>query len=232
MDFVPIKVRWTFGAPVLVESEYPIHLDALIAASVAREAEALGDPDPWRTADDLSNYLESAGSGDAMVWKASALRFTPMIRADALIDGMNTVRRSDPEKWYDDFGAGYWQASRAGDPPTINTQSGVLRGYQWIARTRWMDRAEAWAVGDLDAVSDALSRVRFIGKAGRNGFGRVRSVEVLPAEPGEAGNWMLRVLPPGMPGAPGVEYAPVMACLRAPYWRRTARVPALEPVTA
>lgn len=224
-----LKIQFHFGAPIQVDSEYPIHLDALIAASVAREAESLGDADPWRTADDLSLYLEKT-DGDAWVWKASALQFEAVQRTDALFDGHNTVRRSDPDRYYDDFKAGFWQASRADSAPTIDTQSGSLRGYQWLSRAKWMAGATAWAVGDAEAVAEALGRIAYIGKAGRNGFGRVVDVRVTPASAEECDNWMLRWLPDGMPGKTGVQYAQVQACLRAPYWRKTARVSALEPI--
>lgn len=224
-----LKIQFRFGAPIQMDSEYPIHLDALIAASVAREAEALGDADPWRMADDLSPYLGKT-EGDAWVWKASALQFEAVKRTDALFDGHNTVRRSDPERYYDDFKAGLWQASRAGAAPTINTQSGPLRGYQWLSRAKWMAGATAWAVGDAEAVSEALGRISYVGKSGRNGFGRVVDVRVTPASDDERDNWMLRWLPDGMQGKPGVQYATVQACLRAPYWRKTARVLAAEPI--
>lgn len=224
-----LKIQFHFGAPIQVDSEYPIHLDALIAASVAREAESLGDAEPWRTADDLSLYLEKT-DGDAWVWKASALQFEAVQRTDALFDGHNTVRRSDPDRYYDDFKAGFWQASRADSAPMIDTQSGSLRGYQWLSRAKWMAGATAWAVGDAEAVAEALGRIAYIGKAGRNGFGRVVDVRVVPASAEECDNWMLRWLPDGMRGKPGVQYAQVQACLRAPYWRKTARVSALEPI--
>ena len=235
---IPLKVTFRFGSPVMTDSEHPIHLDALIASSAVVEAEIGGETDPWAAADDLSDYLDKAVHENGWVWKASALRFETETEAmDGLFVAFNMVRRSDPARRYDDLEAGLWGSDRKINPETfsINTRSGQQRGYQWIAQARWMRSATAWAVGDIDAVREALKleRIGYVGKMRRNGFGRVVSVDVEPVEDArDADRWLLRTLPFGMPGRNGVPYAPVQACLRAPYWRKTDRVAALEPVDA
>ncbi len=50
-------------------------------------------------------------------------------------------------------------------------------------------------------------------------------------EDGEAvDRWRVRTLPLGIDGAAGTTYVPAFQCLRAPYWKKTARVMSNEPV--
>lgn len=232
MAMRPLKVVFHFGSPLLVDSERPVHLDALIASAVAAEAETMGNEDAWRAAEDLSEYLEKAVHENGWVWKASALQFEPHERCDGLFVPFNMVRRSDPARYYDDLDRGLWGSERKVNPATfkIDTASGQQRGYQWVAQARWIKSATAWAVGDIEALQDALTHIDHVGKMGRNGFGRVSSLNVAPADAGEADRWMLRTLPDGMPGMDGMQYEPVQACLRAPYWRKTNRVMARDPI--
>ena len=232
MAMRPLKVVFHLGSPLMVDSERPIHLDAIVASAVAAEAEAIGHDDAWRAADDLSEYFEKSVHENGWVWKASALYFEPHARCDALFVPFNMVRRSDPDLFYDDLDRGRWSPERKINPSTfkIDTGSGQQRGYQWVAQARLMKQATAWAIGDPGAVQSALERIDHIGKMGRNGFGRVTRVEVGAADASDVDRWMLRTLPVGMAGMAGVHYEPTMACLRAPYWRKTDRVMAIDPV--
>lgn len=225
-----LEITFRFGSPVLVDSEYPIHLDALLAYGVMKDAENLGEEDPWVIAEDLSACLERT-AGDPWVWKASRLLFTPA-RGRQLYDMTNMIRRSEPERYYEDHMAGYWESRRRMNPETftINTRSGQQRAYQWYAASRWMKEAKAWAIGDLEAVRYYLGFVSHVGKMGRNGYGRVAALGVEPAPADAADNWKLRCLPVGEAGKSGVQYEPVSACLHPPYWRRTARRKVLEPL--
>lgn len=229
---VPFKVTFRFAAPVLRDSEQPIHLDALIAYAAMKDHEEIGAENPWREADDLSGYLDKT-PGKQWVWKASMVMFAPV----SARQWVNQIRRADPERYYNDLGK-YWvgrgkQNVLGINPETfkIDTRSGRQRGYQWLTAVQWMDAATAWGVGDIDAVRYALEEhITHIGKKGVNGYGRIASVEVIAAPADEADNWMLRVLPESANGKPGIQYEPVLATLRAPYWRKLNRVMALEPV--
>lgn len=231
----PFKVTFKLSAPVLRDSEYPVHLDALIAFAVMREHEdnvVAAGTSPWKEAEDLSAFLERT-TGENWVWKASALQFNP----DGRRLWVNNVRRADPERYFEDLGT-YWVGRGKKNDLGINletfkidTRSGQQRGYQWFSGVQWMKEVVAWGVGDIQSVQDLLSRqITHLGKKGSNGYGVVSSVEVVPAPPQESDNWMLRILPDGMDGKPGVQYEPVIACVRAPYWRKTDRVMALEPM--
>lgn len=231
----PLKVMFHLGSPITVNSERPLHLDALLAAAVSKEMEALGSENPWAQAEDLSSYLgrtEPDADGQ-WVWQASALHFDPVERFDALFVSANMVRKSDPDRYYDDLSAGYWGSDRALNLQTykIDTMSGQQRGYQWVAQAKLFRSATAWAIGDIDGLRDALGQIGHIGKLGRNGNGRITHVSVEPCAPEDRDNWKLRTLPKGYPGKSGVDYAAVHANLRAPYWRQIDRVEAQEPIT-
>jgi len=172
----PLKVTFTFSTPILIDSEYPIHMDAIIASAVCRFAESMGSDNPWRDADDLSDYLDKSSS-DNWVWKASRLIFTPM----SGIIFQNQIRKSDPDRYFNDLGK-YWSGKKPSDdrplgsinPDTfkIDTRSGQQRGYQWLNASQWVSKAEAWVIGDKEALEDLLKSITHIGKMGRNDYGR------------------------------------------------------------
>lgn len=228
-----LKVTFKFAAPVLRDSEYPIHLDALVARAVMLELEEFGAENAWAESSDLSAIFErSQGHADQWVWKSSMLMFRPALPKQ----WVNQVRRCEPESYYRDLGV-YWvgqgKQNELGIRPetfSIDTGSGHLRGYQWLAATQWMDSAEAWAVADRDALQHYLGKISYIGKKGVNGYGRISGFTIEEANPTDAENWSLRILAKGIEGKPGVQYEPVMACLHAPYWKKTQRVMAFEPI--
>lgn len=220
----PFKVVIRFLSPVIIESEYPIHLDALLAWAEADDARAAGSNTPWDDANDLSIVLDNDGEGAQMVWKASRLIFTPLRERNHL----NMIRKSDPEAFLQDYDAGYFRTPRA-HLNSIDTRSGQYRAYQMLVAYQWMEKAEAWGVGDIEEVREKLSRLRHIGKMGRNGFGLIASIDVEPCAEA-TDKWKIRVLPEGRQGATGIRYAPALHCLRAPYWRKTDRIVAMEPV--
>lgn len=230
----PLKITFTFSAPVFIDSEYPTHLDALVASGVCREAEAAGSVEPWLVADDLSACLDRT-EGVEWVWKASKLVFTPA----SGIQFQNMIRKADPARYFADLEQGVWSGKNPTEerplginPETfgINTGSGQQRGYQWLSASQWVEKAEAWAVGDKQALEYYLEKLEQIGKIGRNGYGRIKTMTIESAAPAEAEMWRLRVLPQGEAGAEGVRYEPVGACLRAPYWKKLNRVIAKEPL--
>lgn len=219
----PLKIDFKLASPVVVDSEYPIHLDGLLAWARVKEAEEGGDPNPWAAGDDLP--LAKAGSGDDWVWQASRLLFVPATPRQLV----NMQRKCDPDRFYGDFERGLWKPSRGDSPPTINTMSGQLRAYQFYTSVQWMARVEAWCVGDTDRIQTLLDRVEHIGKMGRNGFGQVLQVTV--SEDSTANDhWRLRALPNDVAGVEGVEYAQAYHPPRAPYWDKVRRVQMREPV--
>ena len=229
---VPLKITFTFGSPVVVDSEYPIHLDALLAWARVQENIALGMANAWQFGDDLP--LARAGEGTDWVWQASRLLFTPKMGRQIV----NMLRESSPEQFYADFDEELWCndkcPGKAGKgrkkPPVIQTRSGQYRAYMYYVSTQWMERAEAWCVGDPARVREMLNRIESVGKMGRNGFGIIASVNV-EEDQAAIELWRLRVLPEGIDRLHGTEYAPVMSPPRAPYWDKLARVPMCEPIS-
>lgn len=218
----PLHIRFTFRSPVMVTTDHPIHLDALIAYGVMCDLRDMGSSDAFRESDDLSAYLEKQAWGESWVWKASRLYFAPASSRE----WVNMVRSSRNVVYYAALASG----AVTGKPPKcIQSGSGVLRGYQWLSATQWMTHANAWAVGDRDAVLDVLTRrVAFIGKKGASGYGTIKSITVEPAPDTDRERWMLRTLPASAPTEAG-SYARVSATTRPPYWRRDAREDAWEP---
>lgn len=227
-----LKVTLYLSSPLLIDSEYPMHLDAIIASVVCKQAEANGSATPWTDADDLSLYLDKT-TGDNWVWKASRLMFTPLTG----ISFQNQIRKSDPDRYFDDLGV-YWAGRKFSEERPlgsinpnsfkIDTRSGQERGYLWLTASQHMSKAEAWVIGDKDAIEDALSSITHIGKMNRNDYGRVDGFTVETTT--EVDKWAIRMLPLEYPGMDGVEYAEVNNCLRAPYWKDINRRQVKEPI--
>lgn len=237
----PFKVTFKLASPLFMDSEYPVHLDALLAYASVQAMEAEGITDSWSKADDymLENAMLERTDGPDWVWKASKL----FVNAASEIMFTNQIRKSDPEMYFDDLVTesnpdgvlvtGFMKdgTPRKINPETyrINTTSGQERGYQWLAASRWVADVVAYGIGDIDQVACYLTdHIKHLGKVGRNGLGRVASITVTPHDVSD--DWMLRVLPERMAGKSGQAYATVQACIRAPYWRKTDRVIAKEPI--
>lgn len=220
----PFVVDFEFASPICRESEYPIHLDGLIAYAVMRELEEMGEEDPWKGSEDLSGYLART-EGENWCWKASWIKYEPLTS----VLFTNTVKRAEPDLIYQSFEAGLWGSKRA-QSKTINTQSGQYRAYQWLLPYQWV-RGKAWGVGHIEDVEYLLqSRITYIGKQTRNGYGRIKSIKVSPAKESEVSFWMYRVLPEVPKEQTPFEYAEVFETIRPPYWKKIKRVRAFEPV--
>ena len=220
---VPLKITFCFSSPVAGDSDYPIHLDGLLAWARVDEATKAGAANPWQEQDDLP--LAKAGNGDDWVWQASRLAFTPKAPRQLV----NQQRKCDPDRFYADFERKYWKPTRGDTPPTINPLSGQQRAYQFYVPIQWMEKAEAWCVGDEARVRELLSRIDHVGKMGRNGFGLISRMDI-EVDGGAQQQWKLRVLPLDVSGLESVSYGEVLSTPRAPYWEKTHRVLMREPV--
>lgn len=220
---VALKVTFTFAGPVVLDSEYPIHLDALVAWCAVEDAQSFGAPNAWAAGDDLGHIFGRADSSDGeWVWQASRLHFTPASERFM----MNMIRKCDPLSYMDGYDRGLIDGRMRG---SINSGSGQERAYQFLMPYQWFSCAEAWCLGEREALEDALTHLRAIGKLTRNGFGQIKNFRIEEDQSAEA-RWKVRTLPLGIEGASGVLYAPSMQCLRAPYWKKVNRVLANEPL--
>lgn len=220
----PLWVRFRFCSPIVFDSEHPIHLDALLAWAVVDTPGPQGQLAPWSTGDDLSHIVESHSSPSGeWVWKASALNFTPL--SEKFLT--NNVRLSDPLIYMKGFDSEVIESSRP--RKFIDRRSGQERAYNFLMAYQWMEKAEAWCVGDCDRITLLLKRLTCIGKLTRNGFGLISDVTVAPCRLDEC-RWRDRVLPSGVEGEKDVDYVPALRCLRPPYWHKTHRVMAMAPI--
>lgn len=227
----PLKVSFRFRSPVLVDSEHPIHLDGLLSYGLMREMEEMESSNPWEESLDLSEILEKT-DGTPWVWKASQLEFVSGMAPFSATHLMtNMIRRCDPEQVYADLGQVWESGRKIGPAYKVDSRSGQQRGYQWLAASQWIKEATAWAIGDIDAVRHYLGFVEFVGKQGRNGYGRISEISVEPVvAESEKENWKRRCLPEEIPGLTGINYEPALTTIRPPYWRRTDRQRVLVPV--
>lgn len=227
-----LKVTITFSTPVAINSEYPTHMDGIIAALVCHEAESLGSDTPWEDADDLSVYLDKT-NGDNWVWKASQLILTP----DTGINFNNQIRKADPDKYFADLGKFWSGRNPTIEMPTgnikpetfrIDTRSGQQRGYQWLNASQWIAKAEAWVVGDKDALESLLSSLTHVGMKKSNDWGRVKDIKIESCP--ENDKWKIRFMPLEENGADGVDYAIFDRRLHSPYSKKSGRVLVKEPI--
>ena len=227
----PLEIRFRLATPMMVHSELPFHFDALMAYAVSQEAQASGSEDPWGDAEDLSEILGRASIGEQWVWQASRLEVISRFPYPKLYETANNLRFTDPARFYADLEKGLWHPRGKINPKTykIDPNSGQQRGYQMFITTSNAHEVAFYAVGDAEAIRFYLSWVRHLGKGGKNGYGRIASLEIRDC-PEAADLWRKRWLPEGMPGAKGVEYAQVMGKLRQPYWDTQQFHPVLEPV--
>jgi CRISPR type IV-associated protein Csf3 len=228
----PMEITFKLASPLLIDSEFPIHFDAIMAFAVSRDAENQGSLHPWEDAFDLSDILDHTqddGNG-VWVWKASQIMVTQRHMSPQLYDMANATRRTDQPQFYDDLEAEYWQPRSTLNPATyrIKTRKGQQRAYQMYVATASISEMKAWAVGDIEAVRYYLDYIAYLGKGGKNGYGKVAKRTVLPCA--DEAQWRLRWMPEGAPGKPGTVYAPVYGCLRQPYWERHRYHPVMEPL--
>lgn len=219
-----LEVTFTLTSPVVLDSDYPTHLDGLLASCVSEEAQQFGSDSPWEDAEDLSHLLERSESdaNGGWVWKASALRFKPATERFFT----SIVRRCEPEAFMQAMDSGLLNMRKPRN--YVSGSSGHQKAYFLLHPYQWMEKATAWCVGDAMEVQAALQRVRFLGKMGRNGFGVVDSVAVEPSTEAEA--WRRRFLPEGLDGESGIQYVAATRRLQAPYWRKTGMLGAKVPV--
>lgn len=197
-----VEVRFGFRSPVAKPS-YPIHFDAVLlyANAVTPEQEP-------SVRELLDRAVASHGEGERRIYCCSALSF---IEAETFTR-FNT-RRFEVDVMARDIDAGLLRAKPGSK---VDTQRGDVKGLLADIPMMWASQARAYArVTDLEAFKQLLASVRQIGKFGRLGSGRVRSIEFDPESQAPDDAWMRRVLPFAVDGA-----APLRATVSPPYWDR------------
>jgi CRISPR type IV-associated protein Csf3 len=205
--FTPFRVTWELSQPVCL-SERPLHLDALLAFSRVQEALRLGVPakDALDAQENLP--LESAEIGPSKVWKASALLF----RFRSLPFLIQMTRRTSVED------VAFASKTVVKTVRRFHTQgSGEFKDFEFRATLQWVDKVEAYGVGDMTVVESLLGEVPALGRVIRNGWGTIRSMQLEPF-PEAAEKWRYRTLPANF--EPTEYHFRGRATVRPPYFKR------------
>lgn len=231
----PLKVTFHLDSP-MVPAAYPIHLDALVAYAATQSALNAADEDiPEGDIRSLAAELPFAKheQDGTWVWKASALVAEDIGEKSVRMwtrktDPFDYARKVDQNIL--DIGARTKNALAAGKPHAggIDTVRGLLKTNFDFYPVIEVFRLSAWCIGDIDRLEALLAPesglLTHIGKRGRIGHGRIRSV-VLSECAQATDAWKRRVLPWRESGA----YEPIQAAWQPPYWAPEGRARAFVP---
>jgi CRISPR type IV-associated protein Csf3 len=212
---IPFKVSWHLSQPVC-QSDRPLHLDALLAWARVQEAVKSGLEVAQALAVQEELPLEAALKDRAKVWKASALLFkfqcTPFL--------VPMTRRTDPQEMA--FARGTIISTTRNK---ITQSTGAYKDYDMRITCQWVEKVEAYGVGDLEAVKTLLKKVPALGRLTRNGWGEVSEMEIFPDEEALE-KWRYRTLPANFEATKW--HQPGIGAIRPPYWRREFWEPVWE----
>lgn len=217
----PLRVTFHLASAV-VEGDYPIHLDDLIAWATVDEKLQGARPDDPSLSDAQYEALiadlplsKLEGADGQSVWAASQISFDkPEGRGMRMF-----VRRTDTDTLSQLVGDG--QVIRRGDQ--INLATGPDKNYLLQIPFITVGTATAWCIGEKVAIERLLARVHYLGKKRSQGFGRVLSVSVDEAPEAAERVWV-RHLP-----WPRDGYHPARVAVRPPYWSPKNEVDAWIP---
>ncbi len=209
------RVLWRLSQPVCLGDRL-LHLDALLAWARVREAVASGTTakEALKAQEDLP--LERAIKGDSQVWKASALVFkfrsTPFL--------VQMTRRTSREELA--FARGRIMTTRRN---LISQGSGPFKDYDLRIACQWVDKVEAYGVGDIAAVGLLLKQVSALGRLTRNGWGTISDMQIIPDNEAQQ-KWCYRTLPSAFERTEW--HYPGIGSVKPPYWRREGWVSVWE----
>lgn len=169
MDTQPLKVTFTIksNSPIR-EPMHLIHLDALLAWSRVQQAVEENDSRGFEVQHDLP--LERLTSKDGhWVFAASALHYAPFMR-----ELRYWSRKTDLGMLASDREDGLL-ALRANK---ISTSSGPWKQASQFEPLLHIAKAEAWCIGNKEAIETLLERVKFIGKRRSRGYGETTKISV------------------------------------------------------
>lgn len=219
----PLRVTWTFTTPLVNVSDYPTHLDGLVAYTVFEQARSMGAENAVAISEDLSHVFATQCSAQGPINMASMLLFEPLSEPFNL----NLVRRCEGQEWQQAQDSGLLNGRKRS---IVESGRGVNRSYYVQHPYQWMRKATAWCVADENELRAALAEIRAIGKMTRNGFGRINEV-IIEHDETALHKWRTRFLPLDVEGDPSLIYVNTQnLCIRAPYWKRDLAVPAKEPI--
>jgi CRISPR type IV-associated protein Csf3 len=171
----------------MVVPERPIHFDSLVAAAAFKTAQKAGEADPLQALDDLPFAKQAAPSG-AWVWQASQIH----LHGEGGVFWNHYVRKFEMARWAGDKLRGVW----TGNKSTIAVGTGQQKAFSLNQPLQHIAKAVAYCVGDKDIIQALLeSEIHALGRNIRMGWGRIHTLEVTDADPGENDLWRQRALP-------------------------------------
>ncbi len=208
----PLCITWSLNRP-MVCSDYPIHLDSLVAWALVDEARENGVEDCFSVIENLP--LEKTADN---IWKASVL-----IRYPA--SSIQVTSMTKPFNVYmEDAGVFYETKIKRFTPG-----SGKFKAFDLRVASQWQEKVVAWCIGEKGRLKELLSRIQNLGKLSRNNFGQIISLEI--TKDIEAKQlWELRTTPLSLEAPPKKGFARAMRVCRPPYWDKTKFEPCQTPV--
>lgn len=215
--FSPFRVTWRLRQPICL-GERPLHLDALLAWAkvnqTGEDPQNLSLKELLQAQEDLP--LDYAEKGPHKIWKASALLFqfrsTPFLvqmtrrtTADNIAFERNHLLRTGKGK--------------------ITQGTGTYKDFDLRITCQWVEKVEAYGIGNLDAVQTLINRIPSLGRLTRNGWGAISHVKIEPSTEAED-NWRYRTLPSTF--EPTNRHFAGTGNVRPPYWAREQWEPVWE----
>lgn len=212
----PLRIQWQFATP-WVPPNGGIHFDGLLGFATVRDAACRTagvctegmDYDTLLSDLPLERYESEHGS----CWKASKLQ----VLGYAQQERRYLTAKTPVEAMARDIGRSI--VSEKGRSK-IDTERGPFKNTAMFYTLELAAGAEAWCVGDADAISELLERIDSLGAKGRLGHGSLRPYadgRLFKIERDERAleNWKRRHAPERFYD----DMIPTVGALRPPYWR-------------
>ena len=233
-NYVPLRIEWRLATPWVPPSQ-GLHLDGLIAhAIVQRAVNGAGEfgTGAQINYDDLlvdlpfakfsgADLGEAEPDGQRWVWKAS------LLEADVVGSERRYLTTKTPISAIAEHTASGLLSAKGG--AKVDTIRGYYKAGAMHYTLEHVRSVSAWCVGDPDRLADLLGDIESLGSKTRLGHGAIREVEgqlfSMVEDERALALWKRRLMP-----TPELDFVPVQAPLRSPYWRRDRAVLAWRPI--
>lgn len=190
----------------------PMHLDDLLAAAAVKEyTHGIQEDLAVIDYDSITHHLpvEKHHQGEDWVYKASIVMFESLIGKFM----RPVTRRIDVVNYAIEHNKGTLKSG----VKKVNTMSGALKTSVDFIPSCAYTKAIAYCVGNQDAVTKLLSRLRYIGKKHNRGQGKLLNFIVQPCAQDNA--WVYRHLPVSMSDLATNDHSLVYNIgIKPPYW--------------
>jgi CRISPR type IV-associated protein Csf3 len=204
----PFTIEFNLVEP-MVQPSFPIHLDNLIASCKVQEARHAKKENPLEVLEHLP--LEKLTIQNESCWMAGTLQGT---RNENAISHQ-FYRKYEIDVYAENRGT-LWQ----GRADNIGQGSGAFRAYSLSEALAFIPTLQVSGIGDIPEIERLLTtHLRFLGKQNRNGWGRIKSIEIKPDENAKT-EWRKRNLPLSFEAYALPEHKKGYGGKAPPYWDR------------